>query len=110
MEIKLDSESEPFIEYLKKVGPVDITQPLDTIRLYNEIGAEKLKGKFPFRGTKEEAFISSVDNFTQYDIPVTVLKPPQHKICKHIVIFFHGGGFTFGSRNTHMKFTEMICQ
>lgn len=108
-DLKLDSESRPFVEYMNRIGPLDTTNSLEVIRQYNEIAAQKLKGKFVFKGITEEKDIPSIDNGAEYKVPVTVLKPEGTvQPWKYILIFFHGGGFTFGSRNTHMKFCEMV--
>ena len=74
----------------------------------NRCDAE-LKGDFVFPGTAEEKMISSVDGDVEYLIPVTILRP-QGGVWKNIMIYFHGGGWTWGSRKSHMKLCEMISQ
>lgn len=106
---ELDQESQVQLDMLDKAGALDASMPIDFVRGVTELAAIKYRGDFDFTGTKEELEVSSSDNSA---IPITVLRPsPSHQdgAWSNIMVFFHGGGFVYGSRETHMAFCEMIC-
>ncbi|XP_067950310.1 uncharacterized protein [Watersipora subatra] len=108
---ELKGESKQFIAYLNTVGELDMSQPVETLREINEHGAQQLKGDFKFIGSTEERLIPAKNGKTSHKVPVTILRPNNNlqTSWNKIFIFFHGGGFIWGSRETHMKFCEMIA-
>jgi len=84
-DVELTAESQSYIDYTNQLKPLNLGQPLDAIRAANEEVAAKHRGDYVFNGTKEES-------------------------PKCIVIYFHGGGWVWSSRTTHMKLCEMISQ
>ena len=110
--VELEGESKSFVDYVNKVGALDLSLPLEAIRELNELTAERLKGDFIFLGSREEKVVAAKDGDVSYKIPVTILKPPlESDSCwKNIMVYFHGGGWTWSSRNTHMKLCEMIAR
>ena len=109
---ELKGESKQFIAYLNTVGELDMSQPVETLREINERGAQQLKGDFKFIGSTEERLIPAKNGKTSHKVPITILRPNNNHQASwnKIFIFFHGGGFIWGSRETHMKFCEMIAR
>ena len=107
--VKLQLESEL---YVSQAGLIDLSLPVDTIRQLNEQTHEKFKGDYVFNGSKEEKILPAVDNGANYELPVTILRPKLESEASwnNIMVYFHGGGWTWGSRHTHMKFCEMIAR
>ena len=111
-EVKLGPESKAFVDQVKKVGPIDLSLPVDSIRQLNEQTSERFKGNYVFNGSKEDQLLPAVDNGDSYELPVTILRPKVESEASwnNIMVYFHGGGWTRGSRNTHMKFCEMMAR
>lgn len=106
-DVELTAESQSYIDYTNQLKPLNLGQPLDAIRAANEEVAAKHRGDYVFNGTKEEVLVSG----EQYQVPVTILRPQgTNESPKCIVIYFHGGGWVWSSRTTHMKLCEMISQ
>lgn len=107
----LSDESAAFMDIFNKVGGVDLTLPLDKIREITEEMNPMLKGDFVYEGTSEEKKIPSVDNGVEYTVPVTILRPKSESgVWTNVMLFFHGGGWVWGSRKSHMRICEMISQ
>ena len=106
---KLNKESQARLDVVNAAGKLDLSVPLRELRANSNRCDAELKGDFVFPGTAEEKMISSVDGDVEYLIPVTILRP-QGGVWKNIMIYFHGGGWTWGSRKSHMKLCEMISQ
>lgn len=105
---ELEPESRLQLELLDKVNEFDTNMPLKSIRKSIELASFKFRGDFTFNGSKEEHIIPSPG----HGIPVTVLQPKpshEHHAMKNVMVYFHGGGWTWGSRKTHMAFCEMVC-
>ncbi|CAH1785356.1 unnamed protein product [Owenia fusiformis] len=64
-------------------------------------------GNYDFDGTSEEMFVPSSDVPT--GLPITVNKPSNCDGDPVILIFFHGGGFTLGSRASRQVMCQMIA-
>lgn len=104
---QLDSESQIQLEMLDNIDLLDTSKPLKYLRESIEFASYTFRGKFKFDGTKEEQQIPC----SGYSIPITVLRPNgADGEWNNIMIYFHGGGWVWGSRETHMAFCEMICQ
>lgn len=110
--VKLEPESQSYLDIAKQAGPLDLSLSLDVIRHLNELTAQRLKGDWLFPGTSEEVIISAEDRGTSYNVPLTILRPSAQsgESCSNVLIYFHGGGWTWGSRATLMKFCEMISE
>lgn len=99
---RMSAETKQFvINYLKAIKPSD-TPKLD-VKLTRQFRARtvaQLNELVDFVGlrTSELSVISPLDG---YEIPVTLYQPAELKPTSPITIFFHGGGWTFGSRQTH---------
>ena len=110
---ELEPESQSYIDLSKESGPIDLTLPVEQIREITGKVCEKLKGDFEFTGTRDDREVSAIDaNGVSYDIPVTVLKGELESGSEwgNIMVYFHGGGWTWGSRQSHMAFCEMIAR
>lgn len=105
----LDDESRTHIELIEAVGPLDLTLPVHVIRNAIEMASTRFRGEYNFVGAKTDLSIPGADG--KDSIPCTVLKPDcQRASWSHVMVYFHGGGWVWGSRNTHIAFCERVCQ
>lgn len=113
MENELDSrmtnETRIFVENsLKVVRPNNIPSiPIHLSRQAREIGANKIfeSVKFENLGVRNFCVKSKIDN---YEIPVQAVMPKNARPNSPITVFFHGGGWTFGSAKTHFHSVASI--
>lgn len=109
--IKLEPESRSFVDYINQLGGIDLSKSVEYLREINEKGALNLKGDYAFTGVKLDQDIPASDNGVAYTVPVTILKPRLEKgRWQNIMVYFHGGGWVFCSRATHMRLCEMIAE
>lgn len=109
--IKLEPESRSFVDYVNQLGGVDLTKSVEYLRETSEKSAQRLAGDYVFTGVKIEQNIPASENGVAYTIPVTILKPRLDKEhWQNVMVYFHGGGWVWSSRATHMKLCEMIAE
>lgn len=108
----LESESKAFMDLANALGPLDLTQTVEQIRGLMEATSQSMAGEFEFQGTKEDITVTYTDSKNvQQNVPLTVLRSKREdNTWNNILVYYHGGGFVWGSRNTHMRFCEMLSQ
>ncbi|XP_067950300.1 ethyl acetate hydrolase-like [Watersipora subatra] len=111
MATELVGESRSYVEHVNNVGALDMSQPIQALRELSERTAQMYKGDFEFVGTAEEKLVPVKVDSASHQVPVTVLRPERESGDKlnKVLVYFHGGGWVWSSRNTHMKFCEMIA-
>jgi len=106
--VQLHPESASFLEMVKVAGPIDVDNlTVEEVRAVVEAGAMKLRGDYDFHGLSEDLLVDGVQNHT---IPITVMRSAGRTSWDNVMIFFHGGGWVWGNRNTHNRTCEMIAQ
>lgn len=101
----MDKLTEESKSYFALLDPLDLEGTLmKDLRQRAEDTAEKFRGDLVYAGTREETNIAE----DELSVPVTVLKP--NTLCENIMVYFHGGGWTWCSRKTHLSTCEMISQ
>lgn len=111
MAAPLSEESQMFMNIFNAVGPMDLTLPIEQLRTMYEAGTPSLLGDYKYGGVLKEQTVPAVEDGVPYDIPITILQPQSASgVWNNIMIFFHGGGWVMGSRQSHMRICEMISQ
>lgn len=108
----LNDEARAMLERVARVGYVDLSIPLSEIRQARDHCDPELKGDFVYDGSREEKQVPSEDSGVTYTVPVTILKPSRggSLTWNNIMVYFHGGGWVWGSRKSHMKICEIISE
>ena len=106
MENELDSrmtnETKVFVENSLRIVRPNAVPKLDINmgREARETAANKILESVKFENLQVRKFTVRNKN-DNYEIPVQALIPNHQRVDAPITIFFHGGGWTFGSANTH---------
>lgn len=103
LDARMSQETKDFVrEWLRTSKPSDLfTLPLETLRNARDHEEKQLIAslKFDNLGSPDELLVkNSTDG---YDIPVSVFRPTDAPSNASIVVFFHGGGFVYGSRQMY---------
>lgn len=100
---RMTQETKDFVrEWLRQIKPSDLaTLPLDVVRNGHDKEEKELIRtlKFDNLDAPKEIFIKNPND--GYDIPVSVFTPSDAAKNAPIVVFFHGGGWVFGSRQMY---------
>lgn len=111
MAAPLSEESQAAMDIFNKYkgGANFLSRPLSALRQIGD--ATDPPDAFDYEGSREEKTVPSSDEGVDYSIPVTILKPnSDSEVWYNIMIFFHGGGWVWSSRKSHMRICEIISQ
>lgn len=103
----LSQEAQAYKLFITQGFPMSSTFDVDSVRQKNERLHALLNKQFiqAFNvSTKDE--LISIDST---EIPISIYTPADVS-NKNIVIYFHGGGWIFGSRTTHQTIVQMAAQ
>lgn len=102
MDVRMRPETKNFMQMLLKITkPGDIPKmDINLIRQTRDKNAAKVIESLDMTNLDvNEIFIPNPND--NHSIPVTVFKPKDLKANAPVTIFFHGGGWSLGSRLTH---------
>ena len=103
---KLSEESSSYLQLLESGPKLDLeVTPVKDLRERAEGLAQRFKGEFLYQGAREDASIPG----DKSDVLATILKP-NSETCRTVMVYFHGGGWCWSSRQTHMTSCEIISQ
>ncbi|KAK6182674.1 hypothetical protein SNE40_010302 [Patella caerulea] len=106
---KLHEES---VSYLRETGPGiqghGSSFSVDEVRASAIDSSKKYGGEVEFEGSVKEFKVPSFS--TSEGVPVTVIKSRTCKPRTPIVVYFHGGGFVAGSRETEEPITKQLAR
>lgn len=98
--------TEETMSFLSLMEPLSFeATPLADLRKKADDVAKRFRGDVSYTGTKEDRIITE----DKLSVPVTVLKPATTS-CSNAMVYYHGGGWTWGSRRSHMSTCELISQ
>lgn len=109
---RMSDETKAFVVGALKVAKPSVVIGMDPklTRSLREKNADNLLNQVQHKFTDLDIKNISIKNKNDgYEIPVTVIKPNQVKEDSPITIFFHGGGWTFGSAKTHFYSVASIA-
>jgi len=107
MDPRLNDEARNFVLFVSQNFPAPKEFEVQVMRQRSENVHAKVNEKFlgTFKGTEEERKIK-IDETTE--IPITIYTPIDVNKDK-MVLYFHGGGWTVGSRKTHHTIVNMLA-
>lgn len=111
----IDDVAAESLSYLEQVTPGDLTQSIESLRQHADDLSEKFRGDLVFSGSSVDIDIpcgGADGDPAVYTVPATILKPSNSEADKtwnNIIVYFHGGGWVWGSRKSHMQFCEAIA-
>ena len=99
---RMTDESRTFvINYLKKLKPINLMyRDIELSRKTRTNASIEANSSLKFENLKEKE-IKIHNKKDGYEIPVSIYIPEDVKVNSPITIFYHGGGYTFGNRETY---------
>ena len=100
---RMTAETKAFvIEFEKAFGSLDFSSiPFDAMRHGRDKQEKELIESLKFDNLEKPTEIFIKNPVDGYEIPASVFKPTDAKKDAPIVVFFHGGGWTICSRQSH---------
>lgn len=100
-DIILEDGTKKFIDSLKDAPPIYKLKPTDARDVLNKIQSDK--------SYKSLVDIENCDiNMDDKKISITIFRPKGNNNVLHTVIYFHGGGWVLGNKQTHGRLISEI--
>lgn len=98
----LETNTNKFINSLKNSTPIYKLDPIKAREVLEKVQADQ--------SYKSNVDLEDIDiNYENHDISMTIFRPKNNNNILNTIMYFHGGGWVLGSKQTHGRFVSEIA-